>query len=276
VHDSDFGRRIAVSFAAAIALHEILVGFLPGPHPPAPERVVAQEFVTVTIRPSPSPTPRPTPQPTAPMTPRPQATHAPRTEVRAPAARAAATPHAHIGGAAAPKRVALVTPRPVPPSAAPVSLVAGTHAGQQNGGSGTGAGPGQGTSGLGGTGGGTGTAGTGNGGNADTTCGFVDLEPGRVEYRPDGTVRQYVIAKVTTPSDVQVGVFPYPFTYPAERQNPFAHEDVKLAADNGVPVQPPPPGFDATTAPPAVQFVLKYTNPANGHTILPPCAASAQ
>jgi hypothetical protein len=268
--DRAFTRRLAISFAIAIALHEIFVGFLPGQPKPAPEREVAEELVTITKRPK--PTPVPTPKPTPPSTSRPQATLAPQTEVRAPAAQAAATPHAKVGGAAAPKRIALVTPRPIPPQPAlPVSLATGTNAGVQNGGTGVGGGPGNGTGGLGGVGSGTGKSGAGNGGDADTTCGFVDLEPGRVEYKPDGTVLQYVIAKVTTPNDVEVGLFPYPFIYSAERQNPFVHEDVKLAQDNGVPVQMPPPGFDPTTAPLAVQFVLKYTNPANGHTTLPEC-----
>jgi hypothetical protein len=264
-----FPRRLAVSFAAALALHEILVGFLPGPPPPATERVVAQEMVTVTKRPTPAPTPRPTPR----ITPPPHAELAPQTAVHAPAAKAAATPRAHIGGAAAPKRVVLVTPRPLPPRAPPESLAAGLHQGRQNGGNGTGAGPGTGTSGLAGSANGSGTTGNGNAGDADTTCGAVTFEPGRVEFQPDGTVLQYVIAKVTTSNDVLVGVFPYPFSYPNERQNPFHHLDVKLAEDNGIPVQLPPAGFDPSTAPAAVQFVLKYTNPINGHTTLPECAA---
>ena len=272
--DRGFARRIAISFALAFALHEILFGFVPTSPQPVPERAVAEELVTISKRPK--PTPPPTPQPTPPTTPRPQASLAPQTAVLAPAAMAAATPDAKVGGAAAPKKLALVSPPPVPPQPiAPVSLATGTHEGVQNGGTGSGAGPGNGTSGLGGVGSGTGKAGNGNGGDADTTCGFVDLEPGRVEYKPDGTVLQYVIAKVTMPTDVLVGVFPYPFVYPAERQNPFSHADVKLANDNGVPVQLPPAGFDAGSAPPAVAFVLKYTNPDNGHTTLPECSTTS-
>jgi len=230
---------------------------------------VAQEIVTITRRPTPAPTPRPTPR----ITPPPNAAVAPQTAVRAPAPKAAATPHARIGGAAAPKRLVLVTPRPRPPEAPPDSLAAGIHQGRENSGSGSGAGPGTGTSGLAGTANGSGTTGTGNAGDANSACGAVTFEPGRAEYEPDGTVLQYVIAKVTTPGDVQVGVFPYPFSYPNERQNPFRHLDVKLAEDNGIPVQMPPAGFDPSTAPPAVQLVLKYTNPLNGHTTLPECAA---
>jgi hypothetical protein len=272
VRDRHFARRLALSFAAAIALHEILVGLLPTQTDrQSPETVLAQ-LVTITKRPKPTPTPRPVPR----ITPPPKAIPATQTAVRAPAAKAAAMPRKEIGGAAAPKHVAVVTPRPVPPEPArPVSLATGTHAGQQNGGTGTGAGAGHGTGGLAGTGSGSGTQGNGNGGDADTACGEVDLEPGRVEYRPDGTVVQYVIAKVVTAHDVDVGTFPYPFIYPAERQNPFAHLDVKLAADNGVPVQMPPAGLDPSGMPSAVQFVLKYTDPATGHTTLPECGSPA-
>jgi hypothetical protein len=102
-------------------------------------------------------------------------------------------------------------------------------------------------------------------------CGQVDLEPGQVEYRPDGAVLQYVVAKVTTVNDVLVGRFPYPFIYSAERLNPFSHLDVKLAEDGGVPVQMPPPNLDQSALLPAVAFVLKHTDPTNGHTTLPPC-----
>jgi hypothetical protein len=270
VRNRDYARRLAFSFAAAIALHEILIGLLPAQTDrQSPESVVAQ-IITIAKRPKPTPKPRPVPR----TTPPPEATPAVQTAVRAPAPKAAATPDKELGGAAAPKHLAVVTPRPVPPeSARPVSLAVGTHAGQQNGGTGTGAGAGHGTGGLAGTGSGSGTHGNGNGADADTACGEVDLEPGRVEYRPDGTVVQYVIAKVITAHDVDVGTFPYPFIYPAERQNPFAHLDVKLAADNGVPVQMPPAGLEPSTMPSAVQFVLKYTDPASGHTTLPECAS---
>ena len=265
-------ERLGIALAAAIALHEILAALIPSPAPTPQPPVVALRMVTIVKRATPAPTPKPTPL----LTPPPRPTLAAQTSVRAPAAKAAATPHAHLGGAAAPKRIVVFTPRPIPPQPArPISLAAGTHSGQQSGGAGTGAGPGNGTSGLGGTGSGTATTGNGNGGDTNSGCGVVDLLPGRVEYKPDGTVLQYVIARVVTENDVLVGVFPYPFVYPSERDNPFAHEDLKLARDNGVPLQSPPPGFDPSIAPAAVQFVLQHTNLSSGLTTLPECQPTA-
>jgi hypothetical protein len=119
----------------------------------------------------------------------------------------------------------------------------------QNGGTGTGAGAGNGDSGQGGTGTGTGTHGTGNGGDANAApCGDIYLIPGPLAYRKDGTVVQYVLAKVI------------------ERDGTDAVE-----ADGGIPVQQPPPGTDTSALPPAVAVVLKYTNPATGFTRLPAC-----
>jgi hypothetical protein len=270
--DRGYRGRIGIAFAAALALHEIVAGLWPSS--PAPERAqqrVAQEVITITKRPG--ATPKPTPAPTPKVTPAPHYTLAPRFEVRAPAALAAATPHAATGGAAAPKHVSTVKPKPVARQAAkPASLVAGSHLGQQNGGAGTGAGAGNGTSGLGGTGSGNGTTGNGNSGNTNAApCGQVLLLPGRVDYRPDGTVLQHVFAKVIMrDGDVQLGNFPYPFVYAAERLNPFVHDD-QLAADKGIPVQQPPPGSDVGTMPAPVQVVLKYTSTATGFTTLPDC-----
>jgi len=221
------------------------------------------------------PTPPPTPQPTPRITPAPHYTLAPQTVVRAPAPRAAATPHAAVGGAAAHRRIVhrTVVSHPAPPQ----SIAEGTHAGLQNGGTGTGAGPGSGTSGLGGTGSGTSGAGTGNGGETNTSpCGAVYLEPGEVSYRHDGTVVQHVVAKIVLgDGTVEIGRFPYPFLYPAERMNPFVHEDA-LRPDKGIPVQLPPPGTDMSGAPMAVQIALKYTNPDTGTTTLRDCGSASQ
>jgi hypothetical protein len=226
--------------------------------------------------PTPVPTPKPTPTPRITPTPQPHYTLAPRVVVRAPAAKAAAVPTKKLGGAAARKAIARAKPRPRthaavshPPAR---SLADGRASGVQNGGSGTGAGPGTGTGGLGGTGSGTGTSGTGNAGDvANAPCGDVFLEPGHLSYRRDGTVVQQVLAKVVTrDGTVSVAPFPWPFVYPGERQNPFAHDEA-LNGHNGVPVQPPPEGTDVASLPPAVQVVLKHTDPVTGFTTLPVC-----
>jgi hypothetical protein len=275
--DRGYARRLAVALALACGLHATLAALVPR-RPPAPpqERVVAQQTITVARRPrpSPKPTPQPTPLPTPRITPAPHYTLAPQTVVRAPAPRAAATPHASVGGAAAHRRTVHRTV--ASQTAPPQSLAEGTHAGQQNGGAGTGAGPGTGTSGLGGTGSGTGGTGNGNGGETNSSpCGAVYLEPAELSYRHDGTVVQHVVAKIVLgDGTVEVGRFPYPFLYPAERLNPFVHDEV-LRPDKGIPVQLPPPGTDMSGAPMAVQIALKYTNPDTGTTTLRDCAAAS-
>lgn len=221
------------------------------------------------------PTPTPIPTPKLTPTPQPHYTLAPKISVRAPAARAAALPTKKLGGAAAKKALVEATPRPIvhPKTKSPAtrSLASGHASGVQNGGAGTGAGAGNGTGGLGGTGSGTGTSGNGNAGDvANAPCGEVFLEPGHLSYQRDGTVVQQVLAKVVMrDGSVTVDVFPWPFLYPGEKENPFAHDEA-LHGRNGVPVQPPPPGTVITDLPPAVQVVLKHTD-AEGFTTLPLC-----
>ena len=243
------------------------------------ETVSAGHVVSLTRKrtaptPTPPPTPRRTPAPPQ-LTPAPHDTLAPRVVVRAPAPKTAATPHLRSGGAAAPHHAAAHDPHPVH-VAPPVSIADDTHAGVQNGGAGTGAGAGTGDGGQGGTGTGTGGSGTGNGGDANTApCGDVYLLPGALAYRKDGTVVQQVLAKIVErDGTVEVDRFPYPFTYPADKNNPFRHDEA-VSADGGIPVQAPPPGADVATMPPAVQIVLKYTNPTTGFTSMPACNPTA-
>jgi hypothetical protein len=259
-------------------LHALLASLWPGGATrDLPERVTRAEIVTIALRtPRPTPRPRPTPTPPPPpVTPAPHYSLAPTVVVRAPAPKAAATPHRHSGGAAAPKRIARVSQMPAV-HAAPVSLVAGTKAGEQNGGAGTGAGAGTGDGGLGGTGTGTGGVGNGNGGTTDTApCGDVYLLPGALVYRKDGTVVQQVLAKIVErDGTVRVDRFPYPFVYPGEKANPFRHDDA-VNADGGIPVQEPPAGADVSSMPASVQIVLKFTDPKTGLTSLPACNPSA-
>jgi hypothetical protein len=156
--------------------------------------------------------------------------------------------------------------------APPVSLADASHAGKQNGGAGTGAGAGHGDSGLGGTGTGSALAGSGNGGDANLApCGDIYLLPAQIGYRKDGTVLQFVLAKIVLrDGTVDVDRFPYPFVYPGAKENPF-RADAPLTGDGGIPVQEPPAGTDVTRYPVAVQIVLKYTDPQTGVTTLPAC-----
>jgi len=274
--DRGYGRRLALAFALAVALHEMLAGLLPRHEPAPPEERVVARNVTIAHRPKPTPkpTPPPTPQPTPHVTPAPHYTLAPTIAVRAPAPRAAAVPRRTVGGAAARRRILqrTVVARVAPPQ----SLAEGTHAGVQNGGTGTGAGPGSGAGGLAGSGTGTGGSGNGNGGDTDSApCGAVYLVPEAVTSGPDGSVMQQVQAKIVLrDGTVEKGDFPYPFTYAAERLNPFIHADA-LAPDRGTPVQLPPRGVDVSSAPVAVQIVLKYTDPATGTTTLKDCPSAS-
>ncbi len=270
-----------VAIAAAIAVHEVIAGLWPRTPERPPDDPVVTQVVTLarstpvpTPAPTPVPTPVPTPKPTPKMTPTPAPhyTLAPVVVVHAPAAKAAATPTRHLGGAAAPKHLVR---KPILKAKAPAvvaSLAEGKAAGVQNGGKGTGAGAGTGTGGLGGKGTGTGTNGNGNAGDASTApCGAVYLEPSHLSYKPDGTVVQEVIAKVTTrDGNVTIGKFPWPFLYAGEKLNPF-RPDYDLNGRDGIPVQQPPPGTDLTAEPLAVQFVMKYTDPNTGQTKLPSC-----
>lgn len=273
--DRRFVRRLAIAFAISLGIHEIVAGVWPRtPAPPPEERVVTQTvtIATRTPAPTPKPTPVPTPHATPKITPAPRYTLAPQIVVRAPAAKAAATPAPTVGGVAAPKRVVRVRTVPQRP-APPQSLAQGTHAGVQNGGTGTGAGPGAGTGGANGTGSGTGTNGNGNGGDTNTApCGDIYLLPGNLSYRRDGTVLQDVLAKIVLrDGTVEVGKFPYPFVYSGDAQNPFRH-DVGLARNGGIPVQMPPASVDLSTLPEPVAVVLKHTNPTTGTTDLPECS----
>ena len=187
--------------------------------------------------------------------------------MRKPAPIAAGAQQHLLGGAAA-KHV----PNPKKHSAAkypaahvtPQSLAENAHAGHLNGG-------GVGTSAGASEGGRSVTGGTGNGTPSGGPCGQVHLLPGPLSFRPDGTVEQHVIAKVIYGDGrVELAPFPYPFTYPGEKLNPFQH-GTETEAGGTIPIQQPPDGSDASTFSKTVQFVLKYTNPKTGTTLLPEC-----
>ncbi|MDQ2907919.1 MAG: hypothetical protein M3R44_01045 [Candidatus Eremiobacteraeota bacterium] len=275
-----YPRRFAIALGVAVVLHAIGVALIPpGTKPPPPEHVVTETIALVRRTPPPTPRPTrppPTPRPRINVTSPPHPTLAPRAVVRNPAPKAAATPLRRLGGAAAHMKVAIVPPHIIAKSEHR-SLAEGVHAGQQNGGSGTGAGAGAGSGGLGGTGSGTGGNGNGTAGATNAgPCGDVFLLPATVSYRPDGTVVQDVLAKVILGDGrVEVGAFPYPFVYSAEKLNPFTHEAATLPGHT-IPVQLPPPGSDIAAAPKAVQIALQYTNPATGTTTLPQCGAPPQ
>jgi hypothetical protein len=279
IEDRGFRRRFVIALAAAVAVHEIVAGVWPARPAPPPEATVATQTIALVRRtppPTPAPTPVPTPRQTPRATPPPRATLAPRVVVFHPAPKAAATPQRTVGGAAAHLHVVKVTPVRTHVTAR-VALAAGTHAGVSNGGTGTGAGAGNGTGGLGGRGTGTGGNGTGNGGTTNTApCADVYILPGHLSFKPDGTVVQEVLAKVVyRDGTVDVGRFPWPFLYAAEKLNPLVHDDALVGPHHGVPVQQPPAGTDVSSLPSAVQFVLAHTDPTTGFSTVDPCSTAA-
>lgn len=266
--------RLIVAFALAIALHEIVLGFLrfPGPAPTHEQPVRAQLVVIRVPPPTPRPraTPRPTPRPTpVPPTPPPHATippHATPAPVRQLAGRAAGHPARRRGGGA---------------HAALAKAPAGHYANPNAAGAGTGTSSGQGSAnapGTGGGNGGTGSGGAGNGNgavNADTPCGQVFFKPVG-ELRIDrGTAYEPIQATVTFPDGhTESAMFPYKWIYPnAEQTDPWSDTNLKRG-DYTISVQTPPPGTDPSTMPPLIQYILKHTK-SDGLTDLPDCPKGA-
>lgn len=215
--------------------------------------------------PTPKPTPRPTPRPPPPA---PRYSLAPQVAVRAPAARAAATPRPHLGGAAAHRHVVHVTAHPTASPAPPRSLAAGAQAGQQNGGAGTGAGAGSGEGGQNESGSGNGVSGNGNGADASTApCGFVTFY-GKLDHAaPDGTQYEHVRLVVTLRDGSTLSdELHWYFVYKDQASNPFtpAHADAEVL------MQIPPAGTDLSAQKPATVFALQHTD-AEGYTNLPEC-----
>lgn len=263
----DFQRyrtRMIVAFALAVALHEILLGFVHGPARPrdTESAPVATRISMETPAPTPKPTPKPTPQPAPPprVTPPPRSTPAPVQQV---AGRAKGRPAKHRGGGA----------RKAPAKKAPTH----SYANPKAGGSGTGTSTGHGTGNVAGTGGGlggngTGDAGNGNGAaNANTPCGFVDFKPTGAPHYDNGTASEPISATVTFPDGhTESADFPYKWVYPnGELNDPWSDTNLKKG-DYAIALQTPPPGADIPSFPPLIQYILKHTGP-DGLTDLPPC-----
>ncbi len=265
---------MTVGFALAIALLEIVAGLFPAPEKQEQGQTVVATLVTIRRRtpppPTPSPAPKVTPKPTPPPTPAPHNTPAPRVVVRAPALRAAATPRRLLGGAAAPRHVIFVTPYPLrPASPRPAMSLANTRsAGQQSGGAGTGAGAGNGDGGAGGTGSGSGSRGNGNGSDSNSApCGTVTFFGRPDHFDPDGTGHEHVRVEIRlADGTVMSDELHWLWTYKSEADNPFDPS----AAEEPVPMQLPPAGYDLGRQAAATILVLKHTS-SSGTTLLPEC-----
>ena len=255
--------RMIVAIALAIALHEILLGFVHGPPrlSDTEKEPVSTRIVMETPRPTPKPTPRPTQPPTPPprVTPPPHVTPAPVKEI---AARAKGHPARRHGGGAH-KAIA--------------KAKTGTYANPRASGAGTGASSGHGSGNVPGVGGGlagtgTGTAGNGNGAvNANTPCGIVEFRPTAAPRYSNGTAYEPVQATVSFPDGhTESARFPYPWIYPnGEQTDPWS--DTNLKNPNFVTtLHFPPPGTDMSTFPDLIKYIIKHTDP-GGYTDLPDC-----
>jgi hypothetical protein len=153
------------------------------------------------------------------------------------------------------------------------------HGSQTVANTGTGTQPAPGTAAGSGTGaetGGGGGAGSDGSGAANKTapCGSPVFFGTHAEYNPkDGSFNENVRVELTLANGETLrGDFHYPWHYPSEAENPFSPKT--QVQDEPVPAQTPPPGYDISKEPQAVQLTLKYTTP-NGTTLFEPCPRSA-
>lgn len=273
-----YRRRLLVAFGCAIAIHEIVIGaggFLRMPREsqprPVPETNVLLEFK------KPAHVAAVTPPPA------PRATPAPVRERAAP--RAKVVVHVHSGGSKGGPKLAVRTQHIVhhketlpiwwtAPHGAKLAASTGTGTQPAPGpaaGTGEGTGTGAGAGSAGGAGGGTG--GNGSGTNAEAPCGTPLFYGLHAQYNPrDGSFAENVRVQLTLGNGQTLeGDFHYLWHYPSEAANPFSPK-TDIPPDDPIPAQLPPPGFDVSKEPPAVQLTLKNTAP-NGLTLFAPCPA---
>jgi hypothetical protein len=265
---------MAVAFAIALALHEVIAGFVPRRAADKNEQTVRSQLITILLR-TPAPTPRPTATPVVQPTPQPVVTFS-KLATRAQAApRAAAPVHKNMGGRAAPRSIAVVPPHAVNATPQAFALATGSAAGVQNGGTGTGAGPGvNGDGGL--NGNASALGGTGSGGGVKP-CGVVmlSLVNGTFVQNRDGS-RTFAIQLEITLSDGQTvsDVLGWKFYYKREIDDPFSKRGQD--ALGFTPLQLPPSGYDLEgRQKPATVFAVKHTN-SQGLTDLDECPAQTK
>ncbi|MGH7661295.1 MAG: hypothetical protein ACRENA_10335 [Vulcanimicrobiaceae bacterium] len=277
--DPKYRRRLLIALALAVAVHEIVIGaggFLRFPEarePSSPQRVILIERRVAVV------TPAPTPTPTAP----PRVTPAPKRAVAAP--RATMLARTRSGGSRGgpkleihtPKLVHHNTPMPVVRATEQPSkkLIAQTGSGATPApgiGSSSGIGTGQGAGAGSQQGPGGGTGGTGSGSqNSDAPCGEPLFYGLHAQFNPkDGSFDEAVRVQLRLSNGQTVtGEFHYPWHYASERENPFS-PNYGGSPDDAIPAKLPPPGFDLSKEPLAVQLTLQKTLP-NGRTLFQPC-----
>jgi hypothetical protein len=256
-------RRWILAIALAIAINEVLIGFLQFPHEQAEEQPHTV-MVKIDRMPTPRPTPKPTPPPIVHVPP--HATPAPKQEIAA--ARAIGPKAPTHGGAPArhvEKTKVVVT--------VPVRSASGKAAGASGTGSGQGAGAADNGGGDNGTGAGSGTSGNGAGAvNANTPCGDVMFSPVGPPKNPNSNTQiERVAASVTFPDGhAEKVLIPYPWSYTNPEQNdPWSSTQLRLNPDTAVNMILPPPGTDTSSYDPLLKYILAHTSPEGGTTLAP-------
>lgn len=271
-----YRRRLLLAFGCAVAIHEIVIGaggFLRMPNEARPQLTQTSVVLEITK-----------PVRVAVVTPKPvpSATPAPVRERAAPRAKVLVV-HEHTGGSKGGPKLAVHTQHIVHHKETLPTWWSAMHGAKlaANMGTGTnptpgpaagsGAGTGTGSGAGSGTAAGGGTGGAGSGTNAEAPCGEPLFYGVHAEYNPrDGSFSENVRVQLTLGNGQTLqGDFHYPWHYPSEAENPFSPKST-LAADEPVPAQTPPPGFDVSKEPLAVQLTLKHTTP-NGLTLFAPC-----
>lgn len=237
------GRRLAIAFAIAIALHEVAAVLIPRQPPTdtAEAPIVAHVTIARIVH---TPTPEPSPTPTPPPV-----------KILVPAVVAAGL-HARVEPI---KRAG--AKRPTPPKVHHATPDVSIPTGGQGAGAQNGAGAGS-LSNVNGNGNGTGNAGNGNGA---FPCGAVDFEArGNAVFNPDTSSyeRSNIIAYVHY-SDGSIERIPLDWTwrYKSEDDDPF-----NPASSAPMTFQFPPDDQRAGE-PPQVQYIIRYSSK-TGHTNL--------
>lgn len=255
---------MAVAFAVAVAIHEIIAGLIPkSTSPPAEREIVTHaDIARITVHRLPTPTPPPPPKPPQVVShSRIIAPVEPRVVARTTTGKSARREVIHRAGAARPAPPKFSNTKPIW-DVVPVGAQ-GAGAGKTNG---------AGSIGTGGTGTGAGNAGTGNGAAAGTEpCGFVEFsDPHGSRYDPNthGFWVDISLSVHYPDGHTDSVLLDYPFYYPNEAANPWSTQNIK---DPTFPTrfQPPPPD-KRDSEPPIVQYVMQHSDK-GGFTLLKDC-----
>ena len=101
-------------------------------------------------------------------------------------------------------------------------------------------------------------------------CGTVEYRPYAAPRYSAGAAFEHVEATLYSDGRVpEKARFPYTWDYrDSERTDPWSSANAQK--DVPIPVQPPPPGFDRTSLPPLIAFILAHTN-RRGYVTIPQC-----